>query len=246
MGILNREEIRRRFQHGELIRNPRRNFQGDFEIESASYDMAAGTAIWKDPGDMKNGGKVQTVWYDHRVSYERQPCVTLQPGQMMFVLTEEEISMPEDLCGTVYSRNKLARDGILALNAGHIDPGYKGPIAIRMINLRSIPYSLRLGAPIYTVVFHELFSREGDVLAAHREISKTETVNLYTEAANAALSNAFLDPSLIQQYVRIDEFGKALWDWLKTKIGYIAGIIVFIVTVVAAIPTISEWIKKAF
>ena len=46
--------------------------------------------------------------------------------------------------------------GILALNAGHIDPGYDGPIVIRLINIRSIPWVLTMGDPIFTVVFQTL------------------------------------------------------------------------------------------
>ena len=61
--------------------------------------------------------------------------------------------MPSCLCGTVYSRNSLALAGILALNAGHVDPGYKGPIAIRLINLRATPWTLTLGQAIFTITF---------------------------------------------------------------------------------------------
>ena len=64
--------------------------------------------------------------------------------------------MPQNLCGTVYSRNSLALKGILALNAGHVDSGYIGPIAIRLINLRAIPWTLTLVEPIFTITFQKV------------------------------------------------------------------------------------------
>jgi len=248
MGILNRDEIRRRITSSVLITNARRNEQGQFDVEAASYDLTAGTAIWKESTNSDEKGSIQTRHFNPSLQYKEQPAITLQPGQMMFVITHEELSLPNDLCATVYSRNKLAREGILALNAGHVDPGYHGPIAIRLINLRSIPYVLRLGDPIYTVVFHQLYHKDGDTLVQHATISMNETIDKYTKAATEALSNALHDLSLTQDFLRKEEFGDAFWKWLKANtlkvIVLIAAVIGFIVGVVATIPTIIEIWKK--
>ena len=58
MGVLNRQEIDTRLQNSQLLRNPRRRNDGHFDIEKDSYDLAAGTAIWKEGN--RSRGNVQT------------------------------------------------------------------------------------------------------------------------------------------------------------------------------------------
>ena len=134
MGILNKDEITRRLEKGELLIRARKDNNGHFEVEPDSYDLTAGVAIWKEELQ-KNKYEIKTVMYANGCPIEQQPTITVQPGQMIFVITQEEINLPLEICGTVYSRNNIALEGILALNAGHVDPGYKGPIVIRLINL---------------------------------------------------------------------------------------------------------------
>ena len=131
MGVLNRQAIEEYLRNEQLILNPRPGQNGrPFDIQNDSYDLSAGTAVWKTPTSDRYGGNVETRSYSPELPENVQPTVTVQPGQMIFVVTHEDILMPPCLCGTVYSRNSLALAGILALNAGHVDPGYQGPIVI--------------------------------------------------------------------------------------------------------------------
>lgn len=222
MSVLAKDEIIKRLKEGKLLTNARKNLDGTFDVETASYDLTAGILIWKENINVGiDEAIVKTLRYDSELSI--QYSRTLQPGQMMFVITHEEILMPKDLCGTVYSRNKLSRDGILALNAGHVDPGFEGPIAIRLINLRAIPYTLRLGVPIYTIVFHTLVSDPTIELKGHRPISIQETIEKYTESANSALSNALYDLSITHDFVRKSEWGQVHEFVKKEEFGKVFG-----------------------
>src|SRR5215213_5516283 len=125
MGVLNQAELDRRLKKGELIKNPRCLPDGSFDLQPASYDLMAGRAVWKETNSSRSkAGGVQIVeeLFDSNILQGRQPHVSLQPGQMMSVITHEEILMPRELCGTVYSKNGLALNGIFAFNAGHVDP----------------------------------------------------------------------------------------------------------------------------
>lgn len=206
MGVLTRKQIKARLQNGEMLRRPRRGEDGHFDIEADSYDLAAGTAIWKQPGDKRDGAEVKTLKYSPECSEGAQPSVTIQPGQMIFVVTLEDILMPTDLCGTVYSRNKLALQGILALNAGHVDPGYEGPIAIRFINLRAIPWTLTLGEPIFTITFQTIDSDRDDLSSYKRRVSQKEMVLRVRDTADAALSNALYDLYAAEVENRLNEY----------------------------------------
>lgn len=172
----------------------------------------------------------------------RQSTATLKPGQMMFVVTHEEVNMPMDLCGTVYSRNSLALDGILALNAGHVDPGYQGPITIKLINLSSVDYTLTLGEPIYTIVFTRVDQPE-DPLMTKNIYSHERMEKRVIKATNIGLSNALYDLALLRDFVKKDEFGKSLGRWLfKTLWGWVA-FIISILAATASVLKIIDYIK---
>ena len=206
MNMLNRPQIEERLRKRELLRNPRRKVGGHFDVEKDSYDLAAGTAIWKTPARDPSGGDVKTLRYVQRPSKDPQPTVTVQPGQMIFVVTLEDIVMPRNLCGTVYSRNQLALAGILALNAGHVDSGYEGPIVIRLINLRAIPWTLTLGDPIFTITFQTVDEDPNADPKDDRHISQEDMILRVRETANAALSNALYDLYSVNVDQRLNEF----------------------------------------
>jgi deoxycytidine triphosphate deaminase len=243
-GVLNHDEIVRRVQRGELLRGVRRLATGEYDVEPDSYDLTAGKAVWKEPRKGSRMGTVETKVYLVDRGNDEQPTLTVQPGQMIFVITHEDVSLPVDICATVYSRNNLAGEGILALNAGHVDPGFDGPIIIRLINLRATPWLFRLGTPIFTIVFQSLGQEDHDVLLAHAPISANETLDRVRKSAEAALSNALFDlyadeiekrlqehyasvesklrNALAEDFLKRSDFGWALFGWFgRTLVGLI-------------------------
>ncbi|MES1181708.1 MAG: hypothetical protein ABUL44_02840 [Flavobacterium sp.] len=203
---MTKHEIIERIKKGELLTNPFRKENQDYDVEPASYDLRAGIIIWKEYNPITKESHIKRKDYDSSLPLSSQDTVTLQPGQVMFVITHEEIIMPTELCGTVYAKNRFSRDGILALTTGHVDPGIQCPIVIRLINLRSIPFTFSLGEQIYTIVFHNLELNENIKLEKHPPITLQKTIERTIESANAALGNALYDLSLTQEYVKKDEF----------------------------------------
>lgn len=187
MPILSKIEIQRRIQNGELVLGVLRDAKGNPVVEPASYDLRAGIVLWKD--DVSR--QITQQNYDEAKDALHQELVTLKPGQMIFVITHEELKMPADVSGTVYSRNKLQKENILALNAGHVDPGYEGPIIIRLINLGAIPWTLTLGDAVFTVVFHTV--RPSDSLREELRRTKKETLEAAKKTSGEAFSNPFHD-----------------------------------------------------
>lgn len=186
MPILSRPQIKKLLAKKKtLIRNAARDESGEFIVEAASYDLRVGTLLWQD-AETKS---VSVIEFD-----ENKPVpdpFTLQPGQMVFVITHEDLCLPSNVCGTVFSRNKLQKENILALNTGHVDPGYEGPIIIRLINLGLGGWPVRGGDAVFTVVFHTM-----DVDKTFRpkdRRTKKEMVASATHTALGAFSNPFHD-----------------------------------------------------
>jgi deoxycytidine triphosphate deaminase len=194
MSVLAFPELERRIRAGELILNARSR-AGRLDIQPASYDLTAGRAVWKEPSRGLAGQALREVAYDPSISLTGQATVYLQPGQMLSIITYEEIRMPADMCGTVFSKNGLALKGIFAFNAGHVDPGYQGPIVIRLINLRSTMCTITLGEPIFTIVFERLEVTEEDrpSLTIRSPITMEDTLKKVRSFADVALSNALFD-----------------------------------------------------
>lgn len=245
MGVLTKGQLLAKISTDNLIVEVRLDGNNIPLVEGASYDLSVGTIIWKD-SEKKD---VHTLHYDPSIPAANQETTTLQPGQMLFVVTKEELNMPLDLSATVFSRNQLSRDGILALNTGHVDPGYSGPIIIRLINLRAIPYTLKLGTPIYTVVFQKL-SQPIDPSLRHPPVSRADSIAKATKSVDEALSNALYDLALLNSFIKKDEFGPLFWKWVKSNtlkfFGLLIAVIVFAATVISAIPALIDLIKVFF
>ena len=115
MGILTKHEIEEYLEKGELIINPHKKDDGKYEIEPASYDLRAGTLIWKEYDTKRKKYKTCSKQYSITKSLG-DLTESIQPGQVMFVITLEEIKMPKNICGTVYAKNKFSRDGISSMD----------------------------------------------------------------------------------------------------------------------------------
>lgn len=90
--------------------------------------------------------------------YARLP-VTLAPGARAVVPTGVAIALPDGYAAFVHPRSGLAaRHGVGVVNGpGTIDAGYRGEIAVVLINLdEQAPVSFERGDRIAQLVVHEL------------------------------------------------------------------------------------------
>lgn len=111
-------------------------------IQACSYDLRVGTVFLD--------GKI-LKW-----ATSEQQQITIQPGGIISLFTHEELNLPSCVMATAFPMNVWSSQGLLVLNPGHIDPGYKGPLTVRLINIRSTPKNINFGDPIFTVIFEKL------------------------------------------------------------------------------------------
>ncbi len=246
MSIITKNELKQLISNNELILNVRLK-ENEPDVENASYDLMAGVAICKK--ENKRVFEKRISEYVYNPNSQKKETATLKPGQMMFVITHELIKMPLNLCATVYSRNSLALKGILALNAGHIDPGYEGPISIKLINLSSVDFTLTLGDPIYTIVFTRVSETpDYQSVLTKRVISKDEMVKKVIDATNISLNNALYDLALLHDFVKKDDFGQSFRNWLIKKfwgiVTLIFASITSILAILASVLKIYEYLQK--
>lgn len=130
MAILPAQVIAAEMKNGRLITNGTPD-----NIEACSYDLRIGTIF--------SNGKTTNEF-------------VLPPGGVVSMFTKEQLELPDDICATVFALNAQSSKGLLVLNPGHVDPGYIGPITVKVLNISKHEKVLKLGEKIFTAVFDRI------------------------------------------------------------------------------------------
>lgn len=83
----------------------------------------------------------------------------VQPGEFVLGVTQEKISLPDDLVARVEGRSSLGRLGIIVHStAGFVDPGFSGTITLEISNLNRLPVALYPGMRVCQIAFEQMSS----------------------------------------------------------------------------------------
>ena len=83
----------------------------------------------------------------------------VQPGEFVLGVTQEKITVPNDLVVRVEGRSSLGRLGIIVHStAGFVDPGFRGTITLEISNLNRLPIALYPGMRICQIAFLQMSS----------------------------------------------------------------------------------------
>jgi dUTP pyrophosphatase len=109
-----------------------------------------------EPELMPTRGNPGDAGYDLKAA---EACV-IEPGQRVLVPTGVKLAMPAGFVGLVHPRSGLAaKNGITVLNApGTVDAGYRGEIAVTLINHSTEPFSIVRGDRIAQILFQKFES----------------------------------------------------------------------------------------
>ena len=78
----------------------------------------------------------------------------LHPGEFVLGVTQEAVSLPDHIVGKIEGKSSIGRLGLIVhVTAGFIDPGFRGPLTLEMVNLLRVPIVLRAGKKICQVAF---------------------------------------------------------------------------------------------
>jgi deoxycytidine triphosphate deaminase len=96
----------------------------------------------------------------------------IEPGEVVFVLTQEELHLPANMIATLSPKRAITHRGITVLGGFAIDPGYAGRLWFGLHNFSSSRYALRSGTKLIACLFYELTEEE----AQQYSCSPTEPV----------------------------------------------------------------------
>ncbi len=97
--------------------------------------------------------------YSSLSSTEKASAV-IEPGEVVFVLTEEHLSLPNDMIIVLSQKRKISHDGISVLGGSCVDPGYRGRLLVGLYNFSSQPFRLQPGKKLIAGVFYRLEGEE--------------------------------------------------------------------------------------
>jgi len=81
----------------------------------------------------------------------------LHPGELALGITQEAITLPDNLVGWLDGRSSLARLGLMVhVTAHRIDPGWSGNIVLEFFNSGKLPLALQPGMAIGAMSFETL------------------------------------------------------------------------------------------
>lgn len=81
----------------------------------------------------------------------------IHPGELSLAVTEEVITLPDNLVGWLDGRSSLARLGLMVhVTAHRIDPGWSGALVLECYNNGKLPLALYPGIAICAISFETL------------------------------------------------------------------------------------------
>lgn len=146
--LLSNDELKSAVSPNGFIEN------GSLEnVDGIKYDFSLSSRILKAkfgiPMDMAN------------IPETRRIDFIVEPGEVVFVLTKEILSMPQDVMAILIPKRKLSHDGIMILGGLSVDPLYEGRLLVGLYNLSSSPYPLIPGKKLIAAHFYKLSPQEG-------------------------------------------------------------------------------------
>ena len=117
-------------------------------VEGQKYDFRLGDRFLK--------AKFARTAKISELDVEQRKDAIIEPGETVFVMTEEVLNLPQDIRLRLSPKRKIGHEGIIILGGLDVDPGYLGPLFIGMYNFSSQPFILQSGKKLIAGIFEKL------------------------------------------------------------------------------------------
>ncbi len=161
--ILSDRDIRAAIASGRVRITSPKGIHPEQHIHASSMDLHLGHIFKvyehskfavldpKNPESFRNNMRTITI--------EGADPFMVQPGEFALGVTQESITVPDDLVVRVEGRSSLGRLGIIVHStAGFVDPGFSGTITLEISNLNRLPVALYPGMRICQIAFVKMTS----------------------------------------------------------------------------------------
>lgn len=95
-----------------------------------------------------------------KLSETEKKELVIEPGEMVFALTEERLALPADMIAELSPKRKMSHAGVLVIGGFCIDPLYEGPLLVGLYNFSSTPFLLVPSKKVIAATFYQLDESE--------------------------------------------------------------------------------------
>jgi dCTP deaminase len=150
MTVLTRDAILREIDEGRIGIDPFDRRQ----VGVASIDLTLGSdirEILSDPTPIRV--EDETDYRDHTRVADLSEPFRLEPGVTIHGITEEHLTLPDDLCGFLEGRSRFARLGLMIhVTSAFVQPGVSNRQVLEMSNVSSRALEIVAGVRICQLV----------------------------------------------------------------------------------------------
>ncbi len=130
-----------------------------------------------------------------RLTETEKTSLVVEPGEMVFALTEEHLDLPDNMIAQLSPKRKMSHSGILVVGGFCVDPKYVGPLLIGLFNFSSTKFDLLPGRKVIASTFFELEDGEqGDFPAPEKlgdfPVELIQMMSRYRASSVPALADA--------------------------------------------------------
>ncbi len=145
--LLNNNDLLQAVSPGGFIQNGKSE-----NVDGIKYDFSLSQRVLK-------------AKFKQPINIEELPQTTrtefvVEPGEVVFVLTEESLKMPDNVMAILIPKRKLSHDGIMILGGLSVDPLYSGKLLIGLYNLSSSNFPIIAGKKLIGAQFYKLSDEE--------------------------------------------------------------------------------------
>lgn len=145
---------------------------------------------------------------------------TLKPRGVVWVVSNEEFHIPNDITGLATLRTTWTHDGVLALNVGILDPGWEGPVATALVNFGNADFVVEKGTQFFRILFLESKATGGTPIRKMRAEYVKEIV-----AKSRLFSDTFLNMTSLAKDVEGMVLKLPKWAYILTGIALVVSML---------------------
>ncbi|MCX6702547.1 MAG: 2'-deoxycytidine 5'-triphosphate deaminase [Candidatus Wolfebacteria bacterium] len=125
--------------------------------EGAGFDLRIGELYELKGSGFLGVAERETPKIKLIASYKKdgEKKIKLKPNTYYVMGTIEKVNLPENLVALMRPRTTLFRSGVHLL-LGAVAPGYNGGLNFGMVNLRSVPFYVEMGARVVHIQFFQV------------------------------------------------------------------------------------------
>jgi dCTP deaminase len=142
--LMTDEQIRAAIEARDIILDP---FDST-RVEPASYDIRLGNRAFASSSK-------------EVVNLSEKGVLIVEPGEFAVLESRERVELDRNTAAQLGLRSEYARQGLLLLSGPQIDPGFRGILVVRVVNLAPKRIALPHEAPFLTVQFFRLSKPSG-------------------------------------------------------------------------------------